>query len=232
MKAREGGLCDKVRSWVFRMWSKCEFTTILGVRWEAIVSMYQFVTCTSHCWLVHLIHWLVHLIHWLVHLIHWLVHLIADLYIWFTDLYISFADLYILFTDLYISFADLYILFTDFYISFTDFSGQKIPRRTFYVFRSSYRLQSVGFILRGYNTMSIVAPTTPLVLPRNAQGVIVPFSSSSWRSTGIIGTNAGTPSATWSTRWIAGADSLMVFIIHLNPFLLVLECQDQLQTTS
>ena len=81
-------------------------------------------------------------------------------------------------------------------------------------------------------TMTIVISTTPLVLPRNAQGVIMPFSSSSWRSIGIIGTNAGTPSATWSTRRIAGVDSLMIVRIHLNSFLLVLECQDQLQTTS
>ena len=67
-------------------------------------------------------------------------------------------------------------------------------------------------------------------LPRNAQGVIVPFSSSSWRSIGIKGTNASTLSATWSTRWIASADRLMVVGIHWNSFLL--ECQDQLQTIS
>ena len=60
-------------------------------------------------------------------------------------------------------------------------------------------------------TMSVVTTTTPLVLPRNAQGVIVPFSSSSWRSIGIKGTNASTLSATWSTRWIAGADSLWLW---------------------
>ena len=38
--------------------------------------------------------------------------------------------------------------FTHIYISFTDFSRQKISCRTFYMFRSSYRLQSVGFISR------------------------------------------------------------------------------------
>ena len=77
---------------------------------------------------------------------------------------------------------------------------------------------------------SNVVPNTQLVLPRNAQGVIVPFSNSLWRPTGIIGTNAGTPSATWSTRWIASADRLMVVRIHFNSFLL--ECQDQLWMTS
>ena len=41
MNAGERGLHDGVRSRAIRMQCKCEFTTILGVRQEAIVSLHQ-----------------------------------------------------------------------------------------------------------------------------------------------------------------------------------------------
>ena len=84
------------------------------------------------------------------------------------------------------------LYFTCLCVSYVDFPRQKIPYRAFYVFRLSYCLRPAGLVTK-MTTTSIVVSTTPLGLPRNAQGVIMPFSSSSWRSTGIIGTNAGTP---------------------------------------
>ena len=78
-------------------------------------------------------------------------------------------------------------------------------------------------------TMSIVISTTPLALPRNVQGVIVPFPSNSWRSIGIIGANAGTRSAIWSINKV---NSWCISAHGWSSSLLISECQDQLQSTS
>ena len=80
------------------------------------------------------------------------------------------------------------LYFTHLYISYVDFPRQKIPYRAFYVFRLSYCLRPAGLVTK-MTTTSIVVSTTPLSLPRNAQGVIAPFSNSLRRPMGIIGMN-------------------------------------------
>ena len=117
-------------------------------------------------------------------------------------------------------------------IPFADFPRQKNTQssilRVPFVLLSSVRRTHIT----NMKTMSVVISTTSLVLPRNAQGMIVPI----FKQFAEIDRNDR--DECWHSEYYminkvnSRCGFAVVVIIHLNSFLLVLECQDQLQRTS